>query len=196
MPRDTRKTFDLENPLSGNSPPLVDSLTPNLQLLGQSGESAGAGSSPSDGELFGAGIVFHAPSGKLIFPSCQVTLSLSKKSGKAYLPVVGTLGDEIKRRRNLADLSQTALAKKLGVTRNAVTNWEKNKNAPATTKLLQLAEIFGCSVEDITGGITPELTRIERAIRSLRQLPPESSALVIDGLENLLAIVKRKAPLE
>lgn len=53
-----------------------------------------------------------------------------------------------KRRRQLG-LSQSDLAKKLGVDQTAVHNWEKGKSMPATRRLPAIAEILNCTVDDL-----------------------------------------------
>ena len=51
--------------------------------------------------------------------------------------------------RKQAGLTQETLADKLGVGRTTVTMWETEANTPPTKYLLPLAEIFGCTVDDI-----------------------------------------------
>ena len=48
-----------------------------------------------------------------------------------------------------AGLTQQQLADLLGVKRNVVTMWELGHNMTPAKYLLQLAEILGCTVEDL-----------------------------------------------
>lgn len=51
--------------------------------------------------------------------------------------------------RKQAGLTQELLADKLGVKRTTVTMWETDTNTPPTKYLRPLAEIFGCTVDDL-----------------------------------------------
>ena len=43
------------------------------------------------------------------------------------------------------------LAKKLGVTQAAVTNWEKGARRPNIDMLVKLTEVFGCTADELLG---------------------------------------------
>ena len=51
-------------------------------------------------------------------------------------------------KRKIAGLSQTAVAKKLGCTSSAVSQYESGKREPDFETLVKLAEIYGCTVND------------------------------------------------
>ena len=51
-------------------------------------------------------------------------------------------------KRKIAGLSQTAVAKKLGCTSSAVSQYESGKSEPDFETLVKLAEIYGCTVND------------------------------------------------
>lgn len=46
-------------------------------------------------------------------------------------------------------LTMEQLAKKLGVTKVAVWSWEHGNSLPNTTRLFQLADVFGVTVEEL-----------------------------------------------
>lgn len=58
--------------------------------------------------------------------------------------------------RKEKNISQGDLAKKLNVSRQAVSKWEQGLSSPDTAKLIQLAEVFGTEVEYLATGIHPE----------------------------------------
>lgn len=60
-----------------------------------------------------------------------------------------TIGETIRRLRLEAGISQEGLAEKLGVSRQAVSKWEKGQSFPSTENLLTLAEIFRVSVDEL-----------------------------------------------
>ena len=61
------------------------------------------------------------------------------------------LGKRIAKLRQDAGFSQEKLAEMLDVSRQAVTKWESGKSNPDTENLLRLAEIFGCSIDELCG---------------------------------------------
>ncbi len=66
------------------------------------------------------------------------------------------IGERITALRKEKDISQTELAKRLNVSRQAVSKWEQGVSSPDTTKLIQLAEIFDTEVEYLATGVHPE----------------------------------------
>jgi transcriptional regulator with XRE-family HTH domain len=66
------------------------------------------------------------------------------------------IGERITAFRKEQNISQGDLAKKLNVSRQAVSKWEQGLSSPDTAKLIQLAEIFDIEVEFLATGIKPE----------------------------------------
>lgn len=55
----------------------------------------------------------------------------------------------LKAHRAMKDMSQQEVAEKVGVDRNTYASWEKYETFPSAIQLMQLAEVFGCSLDDI-----------------------------------------------
>ena len=66
------------------------------------------------------------------------------------------IGERIIALRKEKDISQAELAKRLNVSRQAVSKWEQGTSSPDTAKLIQLAELFDTEVEYLATGIKPE----------------------------------------
>ena len=66
------------------------------------------------------------------------------------------IGERIMALRKEKNISQTALAKRLNVSRQAVSKWEQGVSSPDTERLIQLAEILGTEVEYLATGTHPE----------------------------------------
>jgi transcriptional regulator with XRE-family HTH domain len=62
------------------------------------------------------------------------------------------IGQRLGERRRAAGLSQEELAEKLGVSRQAVSNWERAQSAPDTDNLLALAKLYGITVDALLNG--------------------------------------------
>lgn len=59
--------------------------------------------------------------------------------------------NRIRELRQKKELSQEELARLLGVDRSAVAKWETGSNLPRAEKLMMLATIFGCSLDELLG---------------------------------------------
>ena len=56
---------------------------------------------------------------------------------------------KVKEIRNKIGLTQGELAVKIGVNQNTVSQWETGERVPRADKLIQLAEILGCTVDEL-----------------------------------------------
>lgn len=63
--------------------------------------------------------------------------------------VVLPLGDVLKSHRTRCNMTQEFVAEKVGVSRQAVSKWEKGLSEPSTSNLIALAKVFGVSVEEL-----------------------------------------------
>ena len=66
------------------------------------------------------------------------------------------IGERIMALRKENSISQTELAKRLNVSRQAVSKWEQGVSSPDTERLIRLAEILGTEVEYLATGTHPE----------------------------------------
>ena len=57
------------------------------------------------------------------------------------------IADRIKKLREENNMTQTILAKKLGITRSSVNAWEMGISVPSTQYIVELANIFDVSTE-------------------------------------------------
>lgn len=55
----------------------------------------------------------------------------------------------IKNKRECLGLTQMELAQRIGVTQGAVTQWETGATKPSTDTLMKIAEVFGCTVDEL-----------------------------------------------
>ncbi|MBO6237008.1 MAG: helix-turn-helix transcriptional regulator [Schwartzia sp.] len=59
--------------------------------------------------------------------------------------------NKIREYRKQRKWTQEELANRLGVERSAVAKWESGKSQPQAARLVALAEVFGCTVDEILG---------------------------------------------
>ena len=71
-------------------------------------------------------------------------------------------GDKLIELRKKNNYSQEDLAEKLGVSRQSVSKWESNNTYPETDKIIQIANLFDCSMDDL---INDKVTDIESSLR-------------------------------
>jgi transcriptional regulator with XRE-family HTH domain len=62
------------------------------------------------------------------------------------------LGKQIKKIRNEMSLSQDALAEKIYVSRQTISNWENDKSYPDVNSLILLSEVFETSIDILIKG--------------------------------------------
>lgn len=63
-----------------------------------------------------------------------------------------TLGERIKRYRNMQGLSQEELAEKINVSRQAITKWENDNGIPDIDNLIALSKIIGITLDELVMG--------------------------------------------
>ena len=98
------------------------------------------------------------------------------------------VGKIIARKRKERNMTQLALADRLGVSFQAVSNWERGNSMPDISKLPELAELFECSIEELLGGGAPA-AKVEQIAKegaddlSLGDLAEVASVLTPDLLD-------------
>jgi len=61
------------------------------------------------------------------------------------------IGNSIKNARLNANLSQTELANKIGVSHSAISFWENEVNVPNVKDLLKLADVLNVTLDELVG---------------------------------------------
>lgn len=70
---------------------------------------------------------------------------------KNYKPGLYMLNEQIRSLRINMGISQIELAKKLGVTKQSVSNWENDNILPSIEMLIKIATFFGVSTDYLLG---------------------------------------------
>ena len=70
------------------------------------------------------------------------------------------IGERIKDLREKLNMTQTALARRLGLSRSAMNAWEMGVSIPSVPYLLQLSELFRVSVDYLLGRSQREMVDI------------------------------------
>ena len=60
-------------------------------------------------------------------------------------------GENFKKFRQEASLSQRQVANKLGIYQSNVSDWENDVSRPEYEKLIQLSKLYGCSIAELLG---------------------------------------------
>ena len=84
------------------------------------------------------------------------------------------LGTQIRKYRNERTLSQEALAEKVFVSRQTVSNWENDKSYPDVNSLVLLSEVFEISLD--------QLIKVEEKAERNEERPVEQTARKYDRL--------------
>ena len=90
------------------------------------------------------------------------------KEGSGSQTFKKTLGEVIKKHREDKGFTQEMLAERLGVSRQAVSKWEKGTTEPSTSNLFALAKVFDMPIEDFMREI--EIWLISKC-KTVRKIP-------------------------
>jgi transcriptional regulator with XRE-family HTH domain len=65
--------------------------------------------------------------------------------------IVMTLGERLKEIRTYCDMKQVEVAQKLGISPQALSSWEKDRNRPNPEDLIALSEVYDISIDELVG---------------------------------------------
>ena len=68
-----------------------------------------------------------------------------------------SLGEAIRYHRTRCKMTQEFVAESIGVSRQAVSKWEKGTSEPNTSNLMALAKLYGIPAEDLLRGVESAL---------------------------------------
>ena len=93
---------------------------------------------------------------------------------------------ELRKKHNL---SQEELAEKLGVSRQAVSKWERSEASPDTDNLIALAKIYDLSLDELIYGEKEEKEKSEEEIKENTSSKSDESVYIdIDDGEDKVKI--------
>lgn len=84
------------------------------------------------------------------------------------------LNEKLTRFRRERELSQTELAQNLGVTRQAVSGWERGTAAPSAEKLIALSRLYGIPLNELVNGAEPPGEELGAEAAEPEPAPPEA----------------------
>lgn len=88
--------------------------------------------------------------------------------------------DNLRKRRRAANMSQKELGDKLNVVQGTIASWEKGRNEPSIAMLIQLADIFDCTLDELVGHteISQDIEESSSLLYEFRQLTGEERRLI------------------
>ncbi len=109
------------------------------------------------------------------------------------------VGRIISQKRKEHNMTQMQLADALGISFQAVSNWERGNSMPDISKLPELAELFGCSIEELLGGGTSagnveKLAKGEGQGLSLGEIAEVAPVLTPGVLDEAVESARRGTP--
>ena len=109
------------------------------------------------------------------------------------------VGRSISQKRKEHNMTQMQLADALGISFQAVSNWERGNSMPDISKLPELAELFGCSIEELLGGSASagnveKLAKGEGQGLSLGEIAEVAPVLTPDVLDEAVESARRGTP--
>ena len=80
-------------------------------------------------------------------------------------------------------LSQEALAEKMGLSRQAISKWERGESAPDTENLIMLSGIYGITLDELLHGKETKETAEEPIEKPIEETEPKEEAAEISAAE-------------
>lgn len=104
------------------------------------------------------------------------------------------IGERIMQLRKQQNLSQDELAKKTGVSRTIIGNYERNANTPSIEVLLKLAKVFNVSVDFLIGEgeLSSYDKEILKRIEDIERLDPDTKKYLFFLIDNVIQNFKTK----
>lgn len=110
---------------------------------------------------------------------------------QAYKDLAMMVSDSIKRCRELANLTQDEVGIKLNIGTEAVSRMERGITVPTITRLAELADIFGCTLEDLIGGNSNRTQdQAQHISKLLATLPSQDRQMVVGVVEQICERLK------
>lgn len=85
-----------------------------------------------------------------------ILLTAAESGGRIWKNRLQKMGMEIKIRRLRADISQSDLAKQIGVSQSHLCNVENGRLSPSLRLLLSLRKLLGCTIDELLIGTDTE----------------------------------------
>ncbi|MGO4416973.1 helix-turn-helix domain-containing protein [Cupriavidus sp. KB_39] len=102
--------------------------------------------------------------------------------------LVKAVGQAIALRRTASGLSQEKVAEALGISREAVSRIETGVAVPSIVRLAELAEIFGCGMEELlTDASNREVDQARKILELLEGLSDERREMLMGVIRQLVA---------
>ena len=103
------------------------------------------------------------------------------------------VGRAIARKRVKAGYTQEAVAEQLGLGLGAISRVEQGLAIPTVIRLIELAELFSCRLEDLVAEVPATLDdRAAMIASSISQLRPADQVIVVDLVKTLVEQFKEK----
>lgn len=99
------------------------------------------------------------------------------------------IGKKIVSLRKQNNMTQMELADRMGISFQAVSNWERGNSMPDISKLPELAEIFGVSLDELLG---EKSSLVEAAVEDRLEECVKSGEVAEEEIQNVLPILKPK----
>lgn len=97
------------------------------------------------------------------------------------------IGSRIREQRKLRGWTQLELGKKIGMGKNAISNYEKGFRSPKKDTMFDLASAFGISIDDLFPAVqSPSTSLVQQINDTVIQLTPPNQKIVLRTSEDLL----------
>ena len=98
------------------------------------------------------------------------------------------LGTQIKKHRQLKNMSQDALADMVFVSRQTVSNWENEKSYPDIISVIELSSLYSISLDDLLKGDERMMEHLEESTNVVKSNQKLIGAIILNIITVILLI--------
>jgi len=89
------------------------------------------------------------------------------------------LGERLKQARQARELSQEALAARLGVSRQTISNWENQRSYPDIVSLIALSDLYSISLDELVKGDKNMIRHLEESTNVVKSRTDLSKTVIV-----------------
>ena len=90
------------------------------------------------------------------------------------------VGEKLRERRNTLHMTQDEVAEALGVTRQAISNWENGRSYPDIERIIRLSDIYQLSLDELLKGDNKMVHQLQKNTQQNRFIKTFSLLLLVN----------------
>lgn len=102
-------------------------------------------------------------------------------------------GKNLKKWRELRDMTQSELAARINVSDKTISSWEVGRTEPSMGMVEMIADVLRCSKSELIGDVAILTYTEKRIIDQFRALDPVQQQMIVASIDAAYAAIKKDA---